>query len=239
MFSGLSVKPRYEVQDFFSGKNKLQRDLFLQAFAAIEKLPVDDHRSFYQIAGIHGLPYEPYRGSVNEDYPWRESNESWGGYCHHSSVLFPTWHRAYMLLIERVLRDEALALAKQYNASLRDSYLAAAKSMRFPYWDWAANRVSKRGIPDIFRYRTVNVNVPPNANKKSITNPLRAFEAPLDIGTPQVCVGFAMSTPKVHHHVILSLGAHLLVIEPIVPLEPSPHPQSACSVMFCSLLKDV
>lgn len=54
--------------------------------------------SFFQIAGIHGRPYVPWNG-VQGDRPWNP-NTTWGGYCTHGSVLFPTWHRPYMTLIE-------------------------------------------------------------------------------------------------------------------------------------------
>jgi tyrosinase len=46
-----------------------------------------DPLSFYQIAGIHGVPF----------IPWQETSVSTQdtstGYCTHISVLFATWHR--------------------------------------------------------------------------------------------------------------------------------------------------
>src|ERR1700683_4059705 len=52
--------------------------------------PVDP-TSYYQIAGIHGRPYTSWND------PTTVKNNK---YCEHSSVLFPTWHRAYLLLFE-------------------------------------------------------------------------------------------------------------------------------------------
>jgi len=50
--------------------------------------------SFFQIGGIHGLPYKPWNGIKGAE------DRTWGGYCTHGSVLFPTWHRPYVLLYE-------------------------------------------------------------------------------------------------------------------------------------------
>lgn len=56
--------------------------------------PQDEPDSFFQIAGIHGLPYISWNG-VGEESPAEAA-----GYCTHSSVLFPTWHRPYVSLFE-------------------------------------------------------------------------------------------------------------------------------------------
>lgn len=56
--------------------------------------PQDDPESFFQIGGIHGLPYVPWDG-VGE-----ASQAEASGYCTHGSVLFPTWHRPYVALYE-------------------------------------------------------------------------------------------------------------------------------------------
>ena len=50
--------------------------------------------SSFQIGGIHGLPNVAWNG-VRGISGW-----AWGGYCTHGSVLFPTWHRPYMMLYE-------------------------------------------------------------------------------------------------------------------------------------------
>ena len=68
----------------------------VRAFRGIQKLPPDDPNSFFKIAGYHG---EPFRGTGEKDPSW------WGGYCNHGNVLFPTWHRAYLLRLENALRS--------------------------------------------------------------------------------------------------------------------------------------
>lgn len=44
--------------------------------------------------GVHGAPFQPYNGVM----PYARNVQS--GYCMHSSVLFPTWHRPYLSLFE-------------------------------------------------------------------------------------------------------------------------------------------
>ncbi len=46
------------------------------------------------VVGIHGMPHHTWGGV--EPVPGSENT----GYCTHSSVLFPTWHRPYMALYE-------------------------------------------------------------------------------------------------------------------------------------------
>lgn len=48
--------------------------------------------------GMHGAPYISWNGV--EAAP----GASLSGYCSHSSVLFPTWHRPYLALYEVSLR---------------------------------------------------------------------------------------------------------------------------------------
>jgi tyrosinase len=50
--------------------------------------------SYYQICGIHGMPFTPW-DNVTGTSDWE-----FGGYCTHSSVLFAPWHRPYCALFE-------------------------------------------------------------------------------------------------------------------------------------------
>lgn len=60
----------------------------------IYNLKQEELISFFQIGGIHGLPYIAWDGAGADD-PAEAS-----GYCTHGSVLFPTWHRPYVALFE-------------------------------------------------------------------------------------------------------------------------------------------
>lgn len=62
----------------------------------MSKMSQQDQLSYFQVGGIHGLPYVQWNGSGGT----KPQPRSWGGYCTHGSVLFPTWHRPYILLLE-------------------------------------------------------------------------------------------------------------------------------------------
>ena len=56
-----------------------------------------DIKSFFSVGGIHGLPYQTWDDARGDPDP---EPDQWLGYCTHGSVLFPTWHRPYVLLYE-------------------------------------------------------------------------------------------------------------------------------------------
>ena len=68
----------------------------MRAWKGIKELSPDDPNSFFMLGGYHG---EPFRGAG-----WG-SSAYWGGYCNHGNVLFPTWHRVYLLRLEEALRS--------------------------------------------------------------------------------------------------------------------------------------
>ena len=182
-----SLQLRLDVTEFFSKENSIQSNLFLQAFDALQNLPEDDYNSYFQISGIHGLPHVPYRGSVNSGV----SSRRWStGYCQHSSVLFPTWHRAYMNLMESAVRNQSIIIANKYeDAELKQKYIEAASTMRFPFLDWSSPSVATDGLPEIFVEQWIQVFVPPMNASKRIQNPLHGFTTPTDIGSRQYCRG--------------------------------------------------
>lgn len=186
-----TVAPRLDLVELFSPENSKMSNLFLQAMDEMMQLSPTDYRSYYQIAGIHGLPYIPYRDSINESYSTDPASMGgWAGYCQHGSVLFPTWHRAYMLLIEKTMMELSETIAGRYaNETLRQEYQIIAEQLRFPYWDWSSNITSEVGVPTILIQETVDVIVPPFGETKTISNPLQGFTAPVDIGKPMGCKG--------------------------------------------------
>ena len=75
-----------------------------------------DIQSFFGVGGIHGLPNQPW-DNVTGDPPFDPTSGQWGGYCTHGSVVFPTWHRPYVMLYEvrfTSFFDHVLPLTKQY-----------------------------------------------------------------------------------------------------------------------------
>lgn len=105
---------RRELTDWFqqmqdTGDEILQRQwtLFVLGLERFKSLPVDDKLSYFQVAGIHGYPEQPWDGAPDPkpDPPgnpddWPPGQQPFGGYCHHNTIAFPTWHRPYMLLYE-------------------------------------------------------------------------------------------------------------------------------------------
>ncbi|KAG6808268.1 hypothetical protein H0H92_004681 [Tricholoma furcatifolium] len=88
-------------------RSKLEN--LIRAFRGIQALPPDDPKSFFYIGGLHGMPF---RGPGEVDPEW------WGGYCQHDTILFPTWHRAYLLYLEDALRS-----------------IEGCKDVTLPFWD--------------------------------------------------------------------------------------------------------
>ncbi|KAG6855557.1 hypothetical protein H0H87_001059 [Tephrocybe sp. NHM501043] len=72
---------------------------------------------------MHGLPF---RGPGETDPEW------WGGYCWHDTILFPTWHRAYLLYIEDALRS-----------------IEGCEDVTLPFWDELLDASDRQPIPKI------------------------------------------------------------------------------------------
>ena len=66
-------------------------------------------QSFFSVAGIHGLPFQPWDGVLGNK-PFNPNSNQWGGYCTHGSTLFPTWHRPYVMLYEVCVPTSFLAV---------------------------------------------------------------------------------------------------------------------------------
>lgn len=98
---------------------------------------------------------------------------------------FPTWHRAYVLLIEKIIRDQATPIAQQLATGTNDpSWNDELKSLRLPYWDWATRESEINGVPTILTDRKISVYTPDSPKHKvEIPNPLRAFTLPEDTGS--------------------------------------------------------
>ena len=94
-------------------------------------------------------------------------------------MIFTTWHRPYLVLLEQVLHEEALRIAGEFTGTERERYLAAADDLRLPYWDWA----SEEEIPSVVLAQTINV-IKPNG--------------PTDIANPLFSYAFQQSPPDTH-----------------------------------------
>ncbi|CAM1503067.1 Fc.00g078430.m01.CDS01 [Cosmosporella sp. VM-42] len=145
-------------------------DLFILALSMFQYVSQDDPTSWYQIAGIHGVPFVSWNGV--EAAP----GASQSGYCPHSSVLFPTWHRPYLALFEQEMHRMVSVIADMFpNDTDRQSYQKAASDFRIPYWDWAIDAPEgEPHFPDVFWNSTIEQNGPRGV--QTIRNPLYAYE---------------------------------------------------------------
>jgi len=112
---------------------------------------VDDPNtnSFFTIASFHG---EPFRGPGYGNSSW------WGGYCNHGNILFPTWHRAYLLCLEDALRRAP-----------------GCENVTLPYWNELIGfpRGSTNPIPSIFLQKTYTYQTIKDG--MTIDNPLYSY----------------------------------------------------------------
>ncbi|KAK2059846.1 Di-copper centre-containing protein [Colletotrichum caudatum] len=125
-----TVPVRQEIRQM--KQNPFKWNLFLLASSMLQYTDQKEELSWYQIAGIHGVPFVPWNG-----VPGVAGGED-RGYCTHMSVLFPSWHRPYLALYEQVLFQLVHLIASWFpDPTERVFYQAAADDFRIPYWDWA------------------------------------------------------------------------------------------------------
>ncbi|EQL01216.1 hypothetical protein G6O67_000099 [Ophiocordyceps sinensis] len=168
-----SIPRRLEVRQLKADPYKW--DLFILALSMLQNADQDDPLSWYQIAGIHGVPFKPWNGVQAAP----GANQS--GYCAHNSALFPMWHRPYMALFEQQMFKMANTIATMFtNQTQRRLYQQAATDFRVPYWDWSRSAPpGETHLPDVF-WKPVVVQDGPNG-VQTIKNPLYSYEFhPLD-----------------------------------------------------------
>lgn len=134
--------------DYDAGNRKALEDL-MRAWKGIKELGPNEFNSFFMIGGFHG---EPFRGPGAQTSTW------WGGYCQHGTVLFPTWHRAYLYRLENALRS-----------------IPGCESVALPFWDETSDASRRNGIPRALTDETFRLD------GTEIPNPLRSFALPATI----------------------------------------------------------
>ncbi|KAG6110920.1 hypothetical protein E4U13_005163 [Claviceps humidiphila] len=164
---------RMEVRSMRS--NKYKWDLFTLALSMFQFTSQDDPLSWYQVAGIHGVPFTAWNGVGPV------SGGSQSGYCTHNSVLFPMWHRPYLALFEQQLHKFANEIVLMFtNTTQRQLYQEAAADFRLPYWDWSlAAPQGETHLPDVFWSPVIQQDGPNGI--QNIKNPLYSYHFnPLD-----------------------------------------------------------
>ncbi len=141
-----SVRALQEKYD--RGDKKPLEDL-MRAWKGIKELPPEDEHSFFKLGGFHG---EPFKGAG-----WGNS-AYWGGWCNHGNVLFPTWHRVYVLKIEEALQS-----------------IKGCEDVMMPFWDETSEESIKHGIPRALTDEFFELD------GKRISNPLLSFTFPINV----------------------------------------------------------
>ncbi|KAF2203556.1 Di-copper centre-containing protein [Delitschia confertaspora ATCC 74209] len=139
-------------------------NLYLLGLQSFQMVDQKDPLSFYQIAGIHGVPYVPWANA--QGIPGKRT-----GYCPHQNVMFFGWHRAYLALYEQQLYKHVLNISQQFPEPLCERYATAADQFRIPYWDWAVENAT---VPDAILQPTVRVTGT-DGQEQEIENPLHHF----------------------------------------------------------------
>ena len=166
---GSGTHPRYEIRQLELTKPN-QWTLFILAMQQFQAEAQTSATSYYQIAGIHGVPRQNY-----DNVGQCAACSGTDGYCTHDSILFPSWHRAYMALFEQQFVSIANNIANNWPTSgaptTRAEMQGAASTIRFPYWDWAA--IPRAGLPSFPNLITQSsVTIRTQTGTRSIANPL-------------------------------------------------------------------
>jgi tyrosinase len=149
------VKTRYSVsylQAEYDKGNKQPLEDVVRAWKGIQELDPGDRRSFFVLGGYHGEPFN-YRTAVDA-LSQTDSYAYWGGWCNHGNVLFPTWHRVYLVKLEEALQS-------------------IVPGVTLPFWDETDDESMKNGIPKILTQEQFELD------GALIDNPLRSFKLPL------------------------------------------------------------
>ncbi|KAJ8073002.1 hypothetical protein PM082_019868 [Marasmius tenuissimus] len=170
MTEGASAPNRLEINDFV--KNEAHFSLYIQALQKLQQKDQSEIDSFFQIGGIHGLPNVKWGSPDDGPETEREIRKPCRGYSDlcHGEVLFPTWNRSYVILIEQAIQREAMEIAKNYTVDAQ-CFKDAAESLRQPYWDWAKNSVPP---PEVISLEQVTI-IGFNGERVSVANPLRRY----------------------------------------------------------------
>ena len=150
-----------------------QFNMLILAFDDLQKNPGDNSDlSWFGIGGIHGQPYIAWQQNPNDTV------NPGLGYCIHSSPLFATWHRPYVLLLEQVLHERAVAVADRFLDLNRDKYVTAADQLRLPYMDWS-DPAHRGGFPSSLSSAQIEVTRPSadgTSETLMINNPLYRYD---------------------------------------------------------------
>ena len=137
------------LQEKYDNGDKAPLENLMRAWKGIKELPPENEHSFFKLGGFHG---EPFVGAG-----WGNS-AYWGGWCNHGNVLFPTWHRVYVLKLEEALQS-----------------IPGCEDVMMPYWDQTSQESLDMGIPKALTDEFFTLD------GVQIKNPLRSYVFPVNV----------------------------------------------------------
>ncbi|KFH43027.1 Tyrosinase-like protein [Hapsidospora chrysogenum ATCC 11550] len=189
---GPDVRPRLDIADLLNDHR--QKNLFILALSMFQSIHHSSARSWYQIAGIHGAPYETWNGVE----PVLGANHL-SGYCPQGSTLWPRWHRVYLLMFEDEICRLAHLIASMFGDPDEASrYREAAQKLRLPFWDWTVESGWTRKVRRFFGRCRIHQYGP--RGTQEIHNPL--FSYVFQPGTPTVPLSGQQQTMRARAWVI-------------------------------------
>ncbi|KAF3942432.1 Tyrosinase [Dactylella cylindrospora] len=147
-------------------------NLLILALARLQATADSQDLSYFQLSGIHGAPFIPWQ--MDPDVGQYDRTV---GYCTHHSVIFTTWHRPYLLLLEQTIYRAGASIANSFTGDARTRYINALAQLRLPYWDWADPNTQSH-LPTVCMSTNIQVTQPDaNGNPvgATIPNPLNAY----------------------------------------------------------------
>ncbi|KAH6644006.1 common central domain of tyrosinase-domain-containing protein [Boeremia exigua] len=169
-----NTAPRLEIREL--QRNQDLFNLYLLGLQHWQETNQDDKFSYFQVAGIHGRPFIPWDDVPGRPQPSQGYKE---GYCHHSSNLFPTWHRPFLALVEERIYFHAREVVAGFpEGGLKSRMVAALPALRLPFWDAAAvPPIGTGSYPWSVQRSTIEVELPDGTGsiKKTIPNPLYSY----------------------------------------------------------------
>ncbi|KAF3940305.1 Tyrosinase [Dactylella cylindrospora] len=181
----IDPKPRLrmDIDEWFHSKDedvKKQVHLFLLALKQFQEVPELSPNSYFMMAGIHSVPEYTEIDKENPDDVQTEEKTNFrtGGFCHHGTIKFASWHRPYMALMEEYIQLHMYAIAEKYPEAERHLWTQAASNWRMPYWDPAKvveqAHYNGTGIPSIVTWPERDV-IHPLKGWVTISNPMYSY----------------------------------------------------------------
>lgn len=159
------IKERLSIQELerrYKSGDKRPLENVLRAFKYMQEMDPANKQSYFTLAGYHGVS--------GDGFPQ--------GFCSHQNVLFPIWHRAYLLAFEQSMQDR-----------LKEHGHEGWETVGLPFLDSCGDDIKQNGLPKILTDNTVTLD------GQTVKNPLQSYVLQARI-TDNDGVGYNYTHPK-------------------------------------------